>query len=876
VYRKDRSDGYGGSLILIKDNINSEPVDIETPCDIVFAKIDCINNEPLIIGSAYRPTNNDEKYATDLLNAISIVSSKYKKATIWITGDFNLPDINWATNSTTGNQYRKSINNLFCSLEGDFGLSQIVDVPTRGRNILDLFLTNRPQLINRLTVIPGISDHDAVFIDTNVCAPRKKPPSRPIYMWGKANTINIKSKCAALSSTILNMISDAKAPCINTIWEIFRDGCNLIIKDEVPSRKSSQRFTQPWISRDVRRITRQKRRWFRRAKKSNSSRDWAKYKDLKRRAQYSCRQAHDRHINTMLSDDCDNPKVFWSYIKSRRKDSQGVSSLKKNGLTFCEPQAKANILNDQFSSVFTKEDLDNKPFLPPSSTPSMNRIKVTQNGITKLLQNLKPNKSGGPDQIPARLLKLAACELTPGLTSFFQLSLDSGKIPTEWKSATVAPVFKKGNRSSPANYRPISLTCITCKILEHVIFSSIMAHFDSHQILTDCQHGFRKRRSCETQLIDTINDLAKNLNNNTQIDAILLDFSKAFDKVPHSRLLQKLHHYGIRNNLHLWISDFLSSRTQCVVLDGSSSSTAPVSSGVPQGSVLGPLLFLAYINDMPDRVKSKIRLFADDSLLYRPINSEDDAILLQQDLHHLQEWEREWQMAFHPEKCEVIRITTKRNPIIRNYSIHGITLSSTNAAKYLGVTISSDLSWNAHVNNITNKANSTLSFLRRNISASPPAAKSKAYSTYVRPTLEYSSTVWAPHTEKLVNQLEMVQRRAARFVNRDYQRTSSVTSMLANLQWNSLEHRRNIARVSMLYRIHHHLVDINPSESLYPTTSSTRGHNLQFTQLQARKSAYQHSFYPATIVLWNRLPASIVTQPTLEGFQLALGGVRDF
>ena len=207
-----------------------------------------------------------------------------------------------------------------------------MDVPTRGSNILDLFFTNRPQLINRLTVIPGISDHDAIFIDTNICAPRKKPPIRSLRMWGKANILNIKSKCAALSSTIINLISETKHPSVNTIWTTFRDGCNHIIQDEVPSRQSSQRFSQPWISREIRRISRRKRRWFSRAKKSGKSKDWEKYKVLKRQAQHACRQAHNNHICNMLSENCDNPKVFWTYIKSRRKDTQGVSSLKKTDL----------------------------------------------------------------------------------------------------------------------------------------------------------------------------------------------------------------------------------------------------------------------------------------------------------------------------------------------------------------------------------------------------------------------------------------------------------------------------------------------------------------------------------------------------------------
>ena len=179
----------------------------------------------------------------------------------------------------------------------------------------------------------------------------------------------------------------------------------------------------------------------------------------------------------MLSEDHDNPKVFWQYIKSRKKDNFGVSPLRKDGLTYNSSKQKADILNDQFSSVFTKEDLSNPPKLPKRHIPSLSQIKVTVRGVFKLLQGLKPHKAAGPDKVPTRLLKLGAQELAPGLTMFYQLSLDQGKLPTDWKTANVSPVFKKGNRSSPANYRPISLTSVSCKILEHVIHSNIMSHY---------------------------------------------------------------------------------------------------------------------------------------------------------------------------------------------------------------------------------------------------------------------------------------------------------------------------------------------------------------------------------------------------------------
>jgi len=368
----------------------------------------------------------------------------------------------------------------------------------------------------------------------------------------------------------------------------------------------------------------------------------------------------------------------------------------------------------------------------------------------------------------------------------------------------------------------------------------------------------------------TVNDIASSLDNSQQIDAILLDFSKAFDKVPHRRLALKLRHYGVRGQTLHWITNFLHNRSQQVTLEGKSSRSAPVTSGVPQGTVLGPLLFLVYINDLPQRVKSTPRLFADDSLLYRIINTPADSKILQEDLDSLQEWERAWLMEFNPDKCEVLRISNKRKNIPAEYTIHDRKLAHTKQSKYLGAILTNNLSWNAHIDMVSKKANNTTAFLCRNLSSCPRSTKEACYKTFVRPQVEYAATVWDPHTQANTRKIEAVQRRAARFVSGDYFYKSSVTAMISVLGWESLEQRRKNAKTTMFYKIVNNLVAIPSEPYLHPQGVSTRGHSIRYLPPYCRTVAMKSSFFPSTICLWNQLPERLATAPTLNTFKARL------
>ena len=592
----------------------------------------------------------------------------------------------------------------------------------------------------------------------------------------------------------------------------------------------------------------------------------------------------------------DSKKLF-QYLKNSRTDQQGIPPLKQNGNLHTETKDKANILNQQFKSVFTPlaplslrelslmkvQDLVDDKVIPPdalpeelrNSTPVMPEISISEAGIINLLKNLKPKKAAGPDRIKPVVLQELRVELAPILKVLFERSLESGAVPPIWNSANVSPIFKKGEKSAAANYRPISLTCILCKVMEHIIASNVVKHLDTNGLMYDLQHGFRERRSCETQLVSLIEDLARKTSQRKQTDLILLDFSKAFDKVNHSKLLLKLHSYGIRNATLRWIRAFLSNRQQKVVVEGEESDSVPVTSGVPQGSVLGPILFLAYINDLPQDIVSQVRLFADDTAIYLTLDSKSDSDTLQKDLDRLQTWEARWDMEFNPSKCQVIRVTASRTPLQTQYILHGQVLEAVSSARYLGVDISSNLSWNTHVNRITSNANRSLGFIKRNFKTKSPQIREAAYQSLVRPQLEYASSAWDPNTKENKGKLEMVQRRAARWTLNDYASTTSVTSLMAQLGWQTLEQRRSVARLCLFYKIVNGLVAVPLPDYIQPAHRISRFcHSMTFRQIHTGKDYYKYSFFPLAVVQWNALPASVAVSPSLEVFKAAVGELQ--
>jgi hypothetical protein len=476
-----------------------------------------------------------------------------------------------------------------------------------------------------------------------------------------------------------------------------------------------------------------------------------------------------------------------------RSDAPKIPQLVlPNGSTTVSNVQKANVLATAFHSVFTVEH-DPGPLPVRHQYNEMQDVVFTEPGIKKLLTELKEKKASGPDGIPTIMLKIFAKWIAPIFCYLFQKSYDSSEIPDDWRHALVHPIYKSGSKTDPLNYRPISLTSVACKMFEHVLASGINCFLDNHDLTFSRQHGFRQRYSCETALSSVVYEIGNSLDDGQEVDALFLDFRKAFDTVPHRRLHTKLIQMGLSVKTISWIDAFLRDRTFSVRAMGAVSSVYPVVSGVPQGSVLGPILFKIYINDAPVVSKSPISIFADDILLMREISCSADTRQLQLDLLALESWSRTWKLKLNPAKCQHIRFTrlTTRTAQQTTYVMRsGEPIQKTSSVKYLGVIFQPKLQWKDHIQMITSKTNSVIGLMRRNFLNAPVKAKLLLYKSLVLSVVEYGAVALNHRYQNAIGKIERIQSRACRFILNDYVFKSSVTAMRKTIDLPVLSERR--------------------------------------------------------------------------------------
>ncbi len=373
-------------------------------------------------------------------------------------------------------------------------------------------------------------------------------------------------------------------------------------------------------------------------------------------------------------------------------------------------------------------------------------VEITEEIVRKKLKDLSHNKSAGADNQHPRVLKEIADAIVKPVTLIYRKSLDEGFLPQVWRDANITPLHKKGNKASSNNYRPVSLTSILCKIFESIIKDEIISFLKKHNLLYKFQHAFIGKRSCTTQILEALDMWTKLLDDGETIDIIYLDFAKAFDKVPHKRLMKKCEAFGIQGKLLKWLEAFVSGRRQRVTVNGAKSAWSDVCSGVPQGSVIGPLLFVIFINDMPDGITNFVSMFADDTKLFGKSSSRSDVESIQHDLQLLPDWSTKWNLSFNESKCQTLYLGKNNSKNIYRMGTEQdpVHLTETEAERDLGITIDNELNFSKHITQAVKKANQLVGMIRRTFTFLDNDTFTKLFTSLVRPILEYGNCVWSP------------------------------------------------------------------------------------------------------------------------------------
>ena len=623
--------------------------------------VDKNSNTPVNVGLVYRSPNSDHKDNKKLINQLNFASKKLKNLAIF--GDFNHPHIDWEFNYCKKGEDHCDSQFLFEITR--LNISQLIVENTHFKpncksTLIDLVLTKSPEIISHIKHHPpiGKSFHQVLTVKLNVSSVNlklnnnhKRKVVKPNFE--KANFLAINDY---LSKIEWRQALTEKN--VNEAWNYIKEKIHYANCTYVPNKIINPNKMRPnpvTMDDTLHFLLRNKRYYFKQYKKYRTTTNFILYNQARNNVSKKIRLMKKSKENKIAKNIKSNPKAFYQYVASKMLNKDGVSDLvNKEGVLTSNDEEKCNIINEYFSSVFTHEDLNNIPVFNCDNNltnASLLTCSIEKSDMEKALACLNQNKSPGPDNIHPHFLKNTSKSLAEPLFILFNKTMSEGIIPDDWKSAEVRPIFKKGDKSHPGNYRPVSLTSVVCKVMEGFVKKSLYNHLIDNNLLCNQQFGFVSKRNTITQLLVTLNDWMSDLDSSSPVDAAYMDFRKAFDSVPHQRLINKLKGYNIDGQILKWITSFLTNRTQFVKINNSTSSNLKVSSGVPQGSVLGPTLFIYFINDLPNVVKSTdIKIFADDTKVYKAIKTEDDINDLQSAIDAMYEWTQKWLLIFNKRK----------------------------------------------------------------------------------------------------------------------------------------------------------------------------------------------------------------------------------
>ena len=907
-YRSDReSRTRGGCITYVHDIAVGEVLRFDNQyCEVVITPLEKVSTAIITV---YRPGNAPLSKFTAAMNFIQdFVTSVNDSWTFMINGDFNFPNINWQTSSVVSglSSNENACANLLLSFLERNGMSQYIDVPTRREpngtaNILELLITNSSEIVLDVrSEETMISDHDWVTISLGTDFSPSKPSNAPVvrpfgFSWFNFNQADFKRMNSYIKNTPWN---DMFLQDPNSFGDTFERTLMNICHLCVPLKKSFTETSIKEIHKKPSHISGLKRKQkilrcrikAMQAGNPNSYRiSFLKSKLDNINACIKSKLSLERSKEEMkaVANIKNNPRFFYSYAKKFSKLKCKIGPLKAEDSQFVsDPEQMANLLQKQFCSVFSDPDSPNKEDPQFSQTSSfLEDINLVLQDICAAIDDMRLHSAPGEDEIPAILFKSCRDSICLPLFIMWNFSFESGEIDQKYLSQLIAPIFKGGSKLQPSNYRPVSLTSHVIKIFERVIQKKMIKYIEESHLLSCNQHGFRKGRSCLSELLAHFDLLYENLGNSLDSDTVYLDFSKAFDKVDHALLIKKLQLYGIKGKLLNWIKSFLSDRVQKVVIDGKMSLPELVISGVPQGTVLGPLLFLLFVNDLEKCIKySKLKLFADDSRLIKSVHptlGSEDKLQLQHDINAVLQWAETNNMVLNETKfkllCHHVHAFAPNNNMRllqqlpfslcqyeRSYWLPGsITLNRSDFLDDLGICVTDDFSFQFHINQIAKKGNMKVSWILSVFKSRDAVTMLTLFKSLVLNVLEYCCPLWLPHRVQDITKLEAVQRR---FTSKIYSvRHQDYWSRLKTLNLYSLQRRRERYQLIYLWKIINNKVpnDIGINSHVH----IRRGIVVDIPRLPSPvakiNSAFDNCFNIKAANTWNCLPKHVNRKASL-------------
>ena len=889
LFRKDRNRSGGGVAIYIKDELAAlEILELQKPCiESLYIKVlKC--SIPCIIGVCYRPPNQSQINRDATLESLRAQFDYLcirTKLPFFIFGDFNDRCTIWDSDHTDS-----EIGNLLYNLVYEYNLSQIVNAPTRELNLLDLLITNRSNYILKVDVIDPIDnlDHNMITGELKVQYTKQLNYKRVVrhFTDERLETLNTRLKDIDWPHIIQNdMTVDG---CVASFYATLTEQLDLVIP---PVTITIRPQDKPGMTHHIRKLFKQSHMLGRRANKTKTKYDILQHIIARRKAKkewFKEQQKHNARIYAKSTGPGSQAKAFWKILKQNFGESKrtNIPTLIDGFKLLTDDSSKADCLNAYFVEQSTL-DLASEPVLPyctglPRSDLEndgcLTEITVDPLIVFSILSSLNVNKATGPDGLCNTLLKHCASSLYHPISILAQMSLNTGTFPKVWKSANVVPLYKNGDKNCKSNYRPISLLSNVSKVLERLVYNALYDHCLQNKLLSPKNSGFKKGDGAINQMICMTDKIYKALDNGKNVAMVFLDISKAFDRVWHRGLLYKLQTFGVGGPLYRWFEDYLCDRNQKMVLNGQESLMMSTNAGVPQGSILGPLLFLIFINDIEQFIKSDMFIFADDTTLAKVYDSLLEVeSCLNSDLNTISKWGLKWMVTFNIEKTVFLNFSLKKDSLSNspNLIFNNSCIKQVQEHKHLGIILSKDIRWSAHISKITSKASQRLGALYRQSRKMTRVQIETIYLSMIRPILEYGSVLFANCSLNDAQLIESVQRRAAILCTGAIRRTASV-KLNAETGWDSLELRRNRAKMFLFYQIVHKIGPSYLSNCITPRNEQVRSsrsgsrNNMLLIEPNCRINCYKKSFFPDCIKIWNSLSNVEVNSTSIGAFQYNL------